>query len=100
MVYKERYADYEVHDQAGERLGYVDALFLNEDDRPEYLGVKLGLLGTRSRLISWATLTRPDEDGGRLEVAVDKETAANGRAFANDQEITPELERQGTEGQR
>jgi uncharacterized protein (TIGR02271 family) len=94
LVYEERYADYEVHDREGQRLGHVDALFIDEDDRPEYIGVKMGLLGTRSTLIPWATVTRADEKGGYLEVGVDKETAANGPAFEDDQEVTPELERQ------
>ena len=94
LVYEERYADYDVHDRGGERLGHVDALFIDEDDRPEYIGVKMGLLGTRSTLIPWATVTRADEEGGYLVVGVDKETAANGPAFEDDQEITPELERQ------
>lgn len=94
LVYEERYADYEVHDRVGDRLGHVDALFLDEDDRPEYIGVKMGLLGTRSTLIPWAKVTRADEEGGYLEVAVDKETAADGPSFEDDQEITPELERQ------
>ena len=94
LVYEERYADYDVHDRGGERLGHVDALFIDEDDRPEYIGVKMGLLGTRSTLIPWATVTRADEQGGYLEVGVDKETAASGPAFEDDQEITPELERQ------
>jgi uncharacterized protein (TIGR02271 family) len=94
LVYEERYADYDVHDRGGERLGHVDALFIDEDDRPEYIGVKMGLLGTRSTLIPWATVTRADEEGGYLEVGVDKDTAANGPAFEDDQEITPELERQ------
>ena len=94
LAYEERYVDYEVYDRGGQRLGRVDTLFLDEDDRPEYLGVKMGLLGTRSTLIPWAAVTRADEESGRLEVAVDKETAANGPAFEDDQEITPELERQ------
>jgi uncharacterized protein (TIGR02271 family) len=93
LVYEERYADYEVHDRGGERLGRVDALFIDADDRAEYIGVKMGLLGTRSTLIPWAAVTRADEERGRLEVAVDKETASNGPAFEDDQEITPELER-------
>src|SRR4028118_1608037 len=94
LAYEERYADYDVHDRGGERLGHVDALFIDEDDRPEYIGVKMGLMGTRSTLIPWATVTRADEERGRLEVNVDKETAANGPAFEDNQEITPELERQ------
>jgi uncharacterized protein (TIGR02271 family) len=93
LAYEERYADYEVYDRGGERLGNVDTLFLDEDDRPEYIGVKMGLLGTRSTLLPWSTVTRADEEGGRLLVAVDKKTAENGPAFEDDQEITPELER-------
>ncbi|MDQ3318299.1 MAG: PRC and DUF2382 domain-containing protein, partial [Actinomycetota bacterium] len=94
LVYEERYADYEVHDRDGYRLGHVDDLFLDEDDQPEYIGVKMGLLGTRSTLIPWTAVTRADEEGRRLEVDVDQDTAANGPAFADDQEITPELERE------
>jgi len=94
LAYEERYADYEVYDRGGERLGHMDTLFLDEDDRPEYLGVKMGLLGNRSTLIPWAAVTRADEEGGRLEVDADKETAENGPAFEDDQEITPELEGQ------
>jgi hypothetical protein len=67
LAYEERYADYEVYDRDGQRLGRVDTLFLDEDDRPEYLGVKMGLLGTRSTLLPWAAVTRADEEGGRLE---------------------------------
>ncbi|HEV2745518.1 MAG TPA: DUF2382 domain-containing protein [Rubrobacter sp.] len=93
LVYEERYADYEVHDRDGDRLGHVDSLFIDEDDRPEYIGVKMGLLGTRSTLIPWAAVTRADEERGRLEVNVDKEAAASGPAFEDGQEITPEMER-------
>ena len=94
LAYEERYVDYEVYDRGGQRLGRVDTLFLDEDDRPEYLGVKMGLLGTRSTLIPWAVVTRADEESGRLEVSVDKETVENAPAFEDDREITPELERQ------
>ena len=94
LTYEERYADYEVYDRDGERLGNVETLFLDEDDRPEYMGVKMGLLGTRSTLIPWAAVTRENEEGRRLEVGVDKETAENGPAFEEDQGITPELERE------
>jgi uncharacterized protein (TIGR02271 family) len=94
LAYEERYADYEVYDRDGQRLGKVDTLFLDEDDRPEYLGVKMGLLGTRSTLLPWAAVTRADEEGRRLEISVDKEVAENGPAFEDDQEITPGLERE------
>src|SRR3712207_7948212 len=48
---EDRFAGYEVYDQAGEKIGKVDDLFVDENDRPEYVGVKMGLLGTRSTLI-------------------------------------------------
>jgi uncharacterized protein (TIGR02271 family) len=94
LAYEQRYTDYEVYDRDGERLGKVDTLFLDEDDRLEYVGVKMGLLGTHSTLLPWAAVTREDQEGRRIEVAVDKETAENGPAFEDDQEITPELERE------
>lgn len=94
LPYEERYADYEVYDRDGERLGIVDTLFLDENDQPEYLGLKMGLLGTRSTLLPWAAVAGADEEGRRLELKVDKETVENGPAFEDDQEITPDLERE------
>ena len=40
-----RYAGYTVYDQHYEKIGEVDDLFVDENDQPEYLGVKMGLLG-------------------------------------------------------
>jgi len=48
---EDRFAGYEVYDPAGEQIGKVDNLFVDEADRPEYIGVKMGLLGTKSTLI-------------------------------------------------
>ena len=47
----DRFAGYEVYDQAGEKIRKVDDLFVDENDIPEYIGVKMRLLGTRSTLI-------------------------------------------------
>ena len=47
---EERYEGYEVYDRNGEKVGKVDDLFVDENDRPEYLGVKTGLFGLRSIL--------------------------------------------------
>jgi len=51
MAIEDRFAGYEVYDQAGEKIGKVDDLFVDESDQPEYVGVKMGFLGTRSTLI-------------------------------------------------
>jgi hypothetical protein len=48
---EDRFAGYTVYDQAGEKIGKVDDLFVDESDQPEYIGVKMGFLGTSSTLI-------------------------------------------------
>jgi uncharacterized protein (TIGR02271 family) len=84
-------AGYEVYDPNGEKIGKVDDLFVDESDQPEYIGVKMGFLGTSSTLIPWQLAT-VDEANRRIDVSVDKETAKNGPAFDDDREITPEYE--------
>jgi uncharacterized protein (TIGR02271 family) len=86
------FAGYEVYDPSGEKIGTVDDLFVDESDNPEYVGVKMGFLGTRSTLIPWDAVSSVDEAGGAITVATDKETAKNGPTFDDDQEITPEFE--------
>ncbi len=92
-AFEDRFAGYEVYDQAGSKIGKVDDLFVNESDQPEYIGVKMGFLGTRSTLIPWQLATA-DEASGRINVSVDKEKAKDGPAFDDDREITPEFEQQ------
>ena len=90
---EDRFAGYEVYDQAGEKIGKVDDLFVDESDQPEYVGVKMGFLGMSSTLIPWQLVTL-DEGSGRLTAATDKDTAKNGPAFDDDREITPEFAQQ------
>jgi uncharacterized protein (TIGR02271 family) len=88
---EERFEGYEVYDPNGEKIGKVDDLFVDENDQPEYLGVKMGLLGTKSTLIPWE-IASADEEGQRIEVSVEKGKAKDGPAFDDDREITPEYE--------
>src|SRR4051812_13468647 len=88
---EDRYTGYEVYDRNGEKIGKVDDLFVDESDQPEYLGVKMGFLGTRSTLIPWE-VARVEENHHRIEVSVDKAQAKEGPAFDDDEEITPEYE--------
>ena len=88
---EDQYAGYTVYDNAGSKIGKVDDLFLDENDQPEYFGVKMGFLGTSSTLIP-ADITTVDESAGSITVSTDKETAKNGPAFNDDREITPEYE--------
>ena len=87
----EQYAGYAVYDRQGEKIGNVDDIFLDENDQPEYIGVKMRFLGTKSTLIP-VEVVRVDQQRSRIEVSVDKATAKDGPAFDTDEEITPEAE--------
>ncbi len=76
-----------------EKIGKIDDLFVDEDDNPEYVGVKMGLLGTRATLIP-VDIVRVNDRRRLVEVAADKETVKNGPTFSDDREITSEFERQ------
>src|SRR5215212_4501475 len=91
---EDRFAGYEVYDQSGSKIGKVDDLFVDESDQPEYIGVKMGFLGTSSILIPWEAVSSTDDEGRNVTVATDKDTAKNGPAFDDDREITPEFENQ------
>src|ERR671917_2245573 len=88
---EDQYADYTVYDRNGEKIGKVDDLFVDENDTPEYLGVKMGFLGTRSTLIPWEVAT-VDENDRRIEVSVDKAQAKEGPSFNDDEDMTPDYE--------
>jgi uncharacterized protein (TIGR02271 family) len=89
---EDRFAGYSVYDSSNERIGKVDDLFVDDGDQPEYIGVKMGFLGTSSTLIPWGVVTGTDDENSRIEVSVDKETTKNGPAFDDDKEITPDFE--------
>jgi uncharacterized protein (TIGR02271 family) len=86
-----QYAGYTVYDQHYEKIGNVDDLFLDENDYPEYIGVKMGFLGTRSTLIPFE-MARVNDERQLIEVAADKETLTKGPTFDDDREITPEFQ--------
>ena len=91
---EDRYAGYDVYDPAGERIGKVDDLFVDEADSPEYIGVKMGFLGTRSTLLPFEVIRNTDDGGRRLEVSIVKDAAKNGPAFDDEEEITSDFERE------
>jgi uncharacterized protein (TIGR02271 family) len=89
---EDRFAGYEVYDQNGEKIGKVDDLFVDENDNPEYIGVKMGFLGMSSTLIPWGVVNTTDDESRRIVVSVDKAKAKDGPTFDDDREITPEFE--------
>ena len=89
---EDRFARYEVYDPAGEKIGKVDDLFVDESDQPEYIGVKMGFLGMSSTLIPWEAVSSTNDEGRAITVAIDKDKAKDGPTFDDDREITPEFE--------
>jgi PRC-barrel domain protein len=87
----EAYKDYTVYDQHYEKVGKVDDLFVDENDQPEYIGVKMGLFGTKSTLIP-IELVRVNDLRKLIEVAADEETIKHAPTFHDDSDITPEYE--------
>src|ERR687883_1980269 len=89
---EDQYAGYEVYDRNGEKIGKVDDLFVDESERPEYIGVKKGFFGLEgTSLIPWE-LARADKEGHRIEVSVEKARVKEGPSFNDDKDISAEYE--------
>ena len=84
----EGYQAYDIH---YEKIGKVDDLFVDDDDRPRYVSVKTGLLGTKTTLIP-IELVRINDKRKLIEVEADKNTIKEGPTFGDDREITSEFE--------
>ena len=90
---EDQFSGYQVYDQSGSKIGKVDDLFVDGNDQPEYIGVKMGLLGTTSTLIPMDACT-VDESTQSITVSADKQAVQDGPAFDDDRDITPDYENQ------
>lgn len=88
---QERYSQYKVYDEHYEEIGKVDDIFIDENDRPEYIGVKMGFLGLKSTVVPM-DLVRINDRRGLIEVAGSKNFIKDGPSFDDNEEITPEHE--------
>jgi hypothetical protein len=88
---EEKYEDYKVYDNQGERIGKVDDLFVDETDREEYIGVKMGFLGLKSTLIPM-DIVRVNEGERTIEVSESKDHVKNAPSFDDDEDITSDYE--------
>jgi sporulation protein YlmC with PRC-barrel domain len=87
---EEKYEGYTVYDNRGQRIGKVDDLFIDEADREEYIGVKMGFLGRKSTLIPM-DIVRVNEEDRAIEVSESKDHVKDAPSF-DDEDITPEYE--------
>lgn len=89
---EEKYEGYTVYDNAGEKIGKVDDLFLDEHDREEYVGVKMGLFGLSGTTLIPMDVARVIERDRAIEVAESKERVKDAPSFDADEDITPDFE--------
>ena len=79
-----------VHDEAGERIGTLEQLYLDaEDDRPAWAGVRTGLLGLRE---SFVPLAGAREDGDALVVPYAKDHVRDAPSVDPDAALEPDEE--------
>ena len=88
---EEKYEDYKVYDNQGEKIGKVDDLFVDESDREEYIGVKMGFFGMKSTLIPM-DLVRVDETERSIVVSDSKDHVKSAPSFDDDEDITRDYE--------
>ncbi|MBA2441205.1 MAG: PRC-barrel domain-containing protein [Rubrobacter sp.] len=88
---EEKYQGYKVNDNEGRKIGKVDDLFIDENDREEYLGVNIGFLSSKSVLIP-IELTTVDHESSTIEVSASKDQVKDSPTFNSDDDITPEYE--------
>ena len=89
---EERYADYGIYDQHGERIGALHDLFVDERDEPEYIGAGAGLPANQSVLIP-AEVIVFDDSLRRIVVSRPRSVVETGPSLGYDEEVTRELER-------
>jgi len=89
---EERYAEYGVYDQYGERIGPLNDLFVDEYDEPEYLGVGTGSPANRSVLVP-AEVVTVNDGLRRMVVSRPKSVVETGPSLGYEDEVTREFER-------
>ena len=84
---EERYEGYEVYDDAGEKIGKVDDLFIDEADREEYIGVKMGLFGLSGKTLIPMEIAHVEEQQRRIEVDASKDQVKNAPRYHDEDDI-------------
>lgn len=89
---EERYEGFKVYDNNGESIGKVDDLFVDERDREEYIGVKMGLFGLSGTTLIPMDIVRVNDQDRVIEVAESKERVKDAPQYRDDDEIDRSFE--------
>jgi poly-beta-hydroxybutyrate-responsive repressor len=87
------YAGYMVCDDAGEEIGKVEDFFVDEDDRTQYIGVRVASLGPGPALIPM-DVARVNEHLRLVEISASKERVKDALTLNDGDETTPSFEQQ------
>ena len=93
LLVENRYVGYTVYDHAGEKIGKVDEFFVDDNDRTQYIGVKIDSLELRSTLIP-VDVARVDEQRRLVEVVASKERLEDALTLDDGSETIPAFEQQ------
>lgn len=89
---EEKYEGFKVYDNNGGTIGKVDDLFVDEHDREEYLGVKMGLFGLSGTTLIPLEIARVNEQDRVIEVDESKERVKDAPQYSDDDEIDRSFE--------
>lgn len=92
-VTENRYAGYMVYDDAGKKIGKVEDFFVDEDDRTQYIGVRVASLGSDPALIPM-DIARVNEQLRLVEIFASKERLEDALTLDDGDETTPAFEQQ------
>jgi len=82
-----KYDGYTVYDRDGDKIGKVDDIFVDEDDREEYVGVKTGLFGLSGTTMIPAEIISASEGDRALRVDVPKERIKDAPNYGDQDDI-------------
>ena len=88
-----RYAGYTVYDDAGKKIGKVEDFFMDEDDRTQYIGVRVAPLRPGPALIPM-DIARVNEQLRLVEISASKERVKDALTLDDGDETTPAFEQQ------
>ena len=93
----DRYSRYAVEDSDGEKIGSVDATYVNEVDQREYVAVSggiAGLLPGTSSTVLPLDICTVENNSNTIVASTHRDTVKNAPSLSSGAELTPELEAQ------
>lgn len=91
---EERYKGYDVYDLDQDKIGSVDATYVDESSQREYIAVSGGLSslvpGTSGSHLIPMDLCKIDNNQSNIEVSTQKDAVKNSPSLSSNTDLTPE----------